>query len=331
MTKKRHHYLPQCYLKGFTNPEDKIWTYKKADPQSPFLNAIDSTAVERYFYRFEIEGKEDELEDFLSEQVESRCCDSLEKLRNKQFPTGDERKNLAAFFSILYVRTPRHVEYLTAQQNKELNIYAKLNASNKQSFHDSYRLVHPDLDEETIEEDRQSILTGDVAFEMKREIILNQMLQAGAIYSFPLAEMKWILLETDEENPFVTSDNPLSVFHPQYQPFNFYKPSLGMRDTKVAIPVSKDLILMLFNDERVSDGKILSVKDARLEAQVVTWIKDLREQMINTFYLNCHKFVFSSTDKYKARFVNFLAQAQVIEEITSQLTNQNVGGSGEDS
>lgn len=320
MVKKRHHYLPQCYLNGFANDDEKIWTYKKEDPQNPFINAIDSTAVERYFYSFEIEGKEDELEDFLGEQVESTCCDALEKLRKKEFPTGDERSNLAAFFSILYVRTPLHVAHLTAQQNNELNIYAKLNASDKQSFHDSYKMVNPELDGKTIEEDRQSILRGDVAFELKREIILTQMLKAGAIYSFPLAQMKWTLLETDEENPFVTSDNPLSVFHPQYQPFHFYQPGLGMRDTKVVIPVSKDLMLMLFNDERVSDGKILSVKDTRLNVQEINRIKDLREQMINTFYLNCHKYVFSSTDKYKERFANFLAQAQAIEEISSQLT-----------
>lgn len=278
MSKKSHHYIPQCYLKGFCNTDERVWTYKKEDPQNPFLNKIDSTAVETYFYRLEAKGSSDGIEDFFGEQIEGPCSKILEKLRNKEFPIKQDRDKLSVFFSTLFVRTPLYIEHLTVSHNKELALFANLLASNKEKFHDEYKEMDPDAVENDIEEERQLILNGEVTYH--KDIILSLMLRVGAIYSQHLSQRKWVLFETDNDNPFITSDNPLYLFHPNLQPLGFYQPGLGMKDTRIAIPISKDLMLLMLDDENVAD-----------------------------------EYVFSSTDLYNQRFYNWSLQAKMLEEI----------------
>lgn len=305
--KVRHHYLPQCYLRGFCDQNEQIWTYKKNDPGNPFSNAISNTAVIKYLYSLSAEGNEDDLEDYFASDIEGPAAEALKKLIRREFPVHIEREKLAIFFSTLFTRTPVHIEHLNGQQSQQLNIFARLLASNEENFIAGYKESHPHLEGSVIEDDRQSILRGDFSFELNRDILLMLMLKAGAIYSNHLCNMRWVLLETNSDYPFVTSDNPLYIFHPNIQPGRLFQPGLGMRNTRVSIPISKELCLLLFNDERVADASFLSITSQGG--------KELIKSINKINYINSYKYVFASIDskKLKTCFTKLLTAAQKIE------------------
>lgn len=302
--KVRHHYLPRCYLRGFCDQNEQIWTYQKIDPENPFSNAISNTAVINYLYSLSTEGKEDDLEDYFASDIEGPAAEALKKLRRKEFPVPIERQKLAIFFSTLFTRTPAHVEHLNGQQSQQLNIFSRLFASNEKNFLASYKQAHPNLEDSTIEGDRQSILRGDFSFELNKDILLMLMLKAGAIYSQHLRKMRWVLLETNSDYPFVTSDNPLYIFHPNIQSGRLFQPGLGMRETRLSIPISKELCLLLFNDERVADASFLNIASQGG--------KELIKSINKINYINSYKYVFASIDskKLKTCFTKLLTAAQ---------------------
>ncbi len=302
--KVRHHYLPRFYLRGFCNQNEKIWTYKKDDPGNPYSNAISNTAVIRHLYSLSLEGGEDGLEDYFAEEIEGPAVEALKKLRSKQFPTAIERENLSIFFSTLFTRTPVHIAHLSRQQSQQLNIYARLLASNKEEFHSSYEKLRPGLDTSALEIDRQAILRGNFP---NKDLLLQSMLQAGIIYSRHLCSMRWVLLEANSNYPFITSDNPLYITHPNIQPGSFFQAGLGMQDTRVSIPISKELSLLLFNNDKVEDGSIWPYSKPGA--------KDLIKLLNNTTFINSYQYVFANDNstKLKTCFTKLLKTAEEIE------------------
>lgn len=304
--KVRQHYLPRCYLRGFCDQNEQIWTYKKLDPDKPFSNAISNTAVIKCLYSLSIQGKEDELENYFATDIEGPAAEALKKLRLKKFPTTIEREKLSLFFSTLFTRTPMHINHLNVQQNRQLNVYARLLASNKDDFLSHYNELKPEIPRAAAEEDRLAILQDDFTFELK-DSVLMLMLQCGTEYSHFLSNMKWVLLETNEDYPFVTSDNPLNIFHPTISG-RFYQPGLAMPDTRVSIPISKYLTLLLFNDVRVSDKKIIDYRTPTGK----NLIKNLNKQT----YINSYQYVFANGNSQKLIncFVKLLEEAERLDQ-----------------
>lgn len=48
--RKRHHYVPVTYLRGFTNASGHLEVYRKDESDRPFLQRPEATGFERYYY-----------------------------------------------------------------------------------------------------------------------------------------------------------------------------------------------------------------------------------------------------------------------------------------
>ena len=102
---KRHHYLPQFYLEGFSrNGQLCVFDRKEGDfrRQQP-----KDTGVERAFLTVEqVEpGKVAEVERLFAD-LEGRSKPLIERLEKGEILPGESKATLALFLGFMFVRTP---------------------------------------------------------------------------------------------------------------------------------------------------------------------------------------------------------------------------------
>ncbi|WP_189644796.1 DUF4238 domain-containing protein [Luteimonas gilva] len=60
MTAKRHHYVPEAYLRAFTDGDGRLTVFRKDAPSTPFRTSPSDVALEQYYYAF---TRSDEVRD----------------------------------------------------------------------------------------------------------------------------------------------------------------------------------------------------------------------------------------------------------------------------
>lgn len=106
-TKKKHHYVPVSYLKAFADADDKLWVYRKDDPERPFQKPYDDVAFHKYYYAQPTpDGGRDtnRLEDRFSE-LESKWPPIVERLAAGELP-NECLEDIFAFIALQRARVP---------------------------------------------------------------------------------------------------------------------------------------------------------------------------------------------------------------------------------
>ena len=107
---KRHHYVPQFYLRYFSSlsPDGVFWVYDK-DGGPPRPQTPTNTAVETHFYSVDTPegGRDTRLEEALA-KLESAAKPILDRWQiNGARPTAIEISEIAEFFAFMHARVPR--------------------------------------------------------------------------------------------------------------------------------------------------------------------------------------------------------------------------------
>lgn len=119
-TSWRHHYLPEFYLKGFTNQDGKFKIFDV--PRQLFIKNGKDFSTESYFFEEDgntihtDRGTDDFIENRFSE-VDNRVGDLFNKLRNALTDTRfglteDDMPALQHFVSVLYWRIPSNYDQI---------------------------------------------------------------------------------------------------------------------------------------------------------------------------------------------------------------------------
>lgn len=207
---KRHHFIPQFMLRGFTSDEKLFQLDSETGQVHPV--SVDTAASRRWFYRFEHEnGQLDTSMEAFLEIVESHSATAMKNLLNPLLPLADsDRATLAFFFALLDVRTPFARARTKAMQEQMM----KLMAGSKLADVESFLSTDPPLNGEEPEEARLRILeevaNGTIGVpDQERRAMQMLLTTAGEIAGIVYA-MDWFIL-TPESGDFVTSDRGLAM------------------------------------------------------------------------------------------------------------------------
>ena len=313
--KKRNHYITRQFLEGFCDHNGRVWTYPKETPTNPFANKPSETAVYNRLYHLQNGENITAVEDYFSDNVESPASVALKKLLNKNFPDTAEKEKLALFFGLLMVRTPSYIEYLNNQYTQYLKSMELASVSNKEYFHTSFNKLYTDIDENEIEKIREEMLRNEYSYEINRDLLLKNMLDLGSIIASHLVIMKWALIETDSDSPFIVSDNFMHIYHPTMNN-GFYKIGLGIPDVRVHIPISQKLSLMLVNNDKFMEGIIFDIKNPPLIDNNPIDLRALIELLNKNIFITCQNYVFanSNSENLKKCFSSLITQAKEIDD-----------------
>lgn len=100
-----HHYLPQYYLKGFSETVDNmLWAYEKGSGKK-FNTQIKSLANINDFYSHE-------TEQYLANDIEGPANEVLDKIRGRHLINDDDKNTFAKYMAVMWKRVPRGKEDL---------------------------------------------------------------------------------------------------------------------------------------------------------------------------------------------------------------------------
>lgn len=253
MTARRHHYVPQCYLRGFvTEPQKpKLFVIDGKERRS-FRTAPANVAAERDFHRIDVEGYEpDALENALS-GFEAELSQALERIiAARSIKEPDDRAYLFNLMAMMAVKNPRFREEMRRFQEQIAKRILALAAAAPERWASQIRQIKaegalpPDADEdyqkvrEFVEADqyRITVPTGrHLAMELK---------SLDTVLPF-FFHRKWALLRAQPSRTgFITSDHPVCLmWSDPAQRDNFHGSGFGLRRTQIIFPISNELAVI---------------------------------------------------------------------------------------
>lgn len=219
------HYIPQHYLKGFTDPNapSLVWAYERGK-HKPFRVSVTNIAHETGYYP-------DDVEEYLANTIEWPAQPVIDKIRRQEMITRQDKALLAAYMVVMLKRVPR-----SRERRREM----------------SPRVI------ESVFGDLETQLADLLTAEPTNEVLLrrrDEVKQLRAKYEaeFPceidyqllppetsprllaaLQEMTWLFWVHDKEPVFLTSDNPV---------FYFEGIGVGQQHSEVTFPISSNVVL----------------------------------------------------------------------------------------
>lgn len=251
---KRHHYVPQFYLKNFANDKGQIWVYDRQTKKYRQQNVRD-TAVQQHYYRIETKDgtHSTEIESFLAE-LEGNACTAIVKLERGETLTEDDRQYVAAYVALQMTRVPDFEKSSNESQEKLIRKMFKMSFHSveatqkrldklKEKIGEVSGEVSPEEMYEFIQQDRYKM-------KFPRQNAIRSMLKLAEHTANYFIQMDWLLLRAGGGGTFITSDNPYTLFPPPtYNPNDFWDSAVGILTpgAKKALPVSPNSCLFMLD------------------------------------------------------------------------------------
>lgn len=200
--KKKHHVVPATYLAGFVDSSDKLYEYRKDEPDSPRYNVPKEVGHRRYYYSQPMPdgGRDDNsLEDFFDRELESKWPDLRRKVCQGKRLTREDHVLLFKFVGMLRVRVPAardSVEHILAEMVKK--------KAERLDRIGALPLKPPHL------EDFDLLAGLRVSIDPHQSI--HAMLPMLEGFGLVLDSIGFKIFENKTSIPFITSDNPVSYF-----------------------------------------------------------------------------------------------------------------------
>jgi hypothetical protein len=221
-----HHYVPRKYLRGWCEPKnDKmLWQYDKERNDFDYVS-LKSAANEKDYYPPDVEQK-------LADLIEAPGNVAIGKLRLGQSIDDSDAMALAVYMGTMLKRVPRHRKMAHDIAPTALT---EVIETTREAFDQAGRdgLITPELKASRMEELRA------VEEKFRKELPPNMI---AIMYSpWPSQEvvqlirlMAWRFLTTKGPSFFITTDNPVFLFH-----------DFGLRhdEAELVFPISKELAL----------------------------------------------------------------------------------------
>jgi hypothetical protein len=240
---RRHHFLSQCYLKGFaveTKGKHQISVFDGKESKT-FTTALDNVALEKDFNRVDIEGlKPDAFENAIA-AFEGEIAPALDRIiRSGSIAVENDRIALINLICAFALRNPRTRESIRDAQEQVVKKMAKLMVATpqrwathveriKEKHADRPEIAYQDV-KQFVERDGYKVL---VPTERHIQLEIDTFNRLLPIF----LRRNWMLLKaSDGSGGFITSDHSVVLMwsDPKMRG-GFYGPGFGLPSTQVPV------------------------------------------------------------------------------------------------
>lgn len=253
MTARHHHFLSQCYLRGFTKNGSKKSRLIALEPKkrSYFETNPRNVGGIRDFNRIEVEGVDHNILEKSLSEFESDAATALRAVAEGADFTGDRRETILTLIGLMAVRSPQMREHMRQFQEEIAQKMMGLALANKERWDsqiEQMRASGVDVsDDVPYEKLKQFHDSKAYTVEVAREHHIR--MEMGMLETIVplLMQRGWILIRSNAETgAFVTSDRPvvLDYTDPAKVP-NFFRnsPGFGLENTHVYFPLAQNAAL----------------------------------------------------------------------------------------
>lgn len=295
---KRHHYLPESYLRAF-GKEDGVWVYDRKKNQIRWQKVKD-TALESYFYSIELkDGSKDNktIETELS-KIEGAVFKISEKLRDRQQLDLEEHVQVCLFAAFMMNRTPDFREGVQRTEGELLKRAAKQIFSSEEN---TKRLLKEsingfpdasDLDAGII---HKIIQSDSFKIQIHKNRSLEMMVRLASEFAKTLLRLNFVIIHAPKDCSFITTDRPFVIVPPNDRSRIPAWGGVGLLTpgANKFLPLSVDMTIVfgdpgdIFRHTNVSKADVMQINGSiasmtqrfligRDEALIKSWVKRLR-------------------------------------------------------
>lgn len=244
---KRHHYLPQFYLKGFASA-NKICVYDRELNEYRIQTPV-NTAIEKDYYTFidKFGEKNKSVEKILAD-IEGKASPVFNKIKKQELISDDEKAKMSLFLTHLIYRVPefeklsneiaqaisnftmKHLISSTDQAEKWIKSYEK---DTGKSFD-----VSPEFLFEYAQNPQLKIM-------LDRNTTLKPLLDFSFKNINWIHNMDWEIFSAPKNSSFITTDNPFVLLPPKGFPIGKRGYGLKTKGVKKIIPLSMKQCILI--------------------------------------------------------------------------------------
>ncbi len=249
---KKQHYIPQFYLKGFSQDGEHIHIYDKEKGEKGEMRYQTTIQVahENHFYTYRTKkGTKENLEDLFG-QFESDASAIIEKVYKERKITPEEKEKLALFIAFLYTRVPtfkhKTQEMHSKMGEKLLRIRFKMTPKEwlKKFYREKEGKEFTDAELDNLIDFATNPKRSRIKFEYPNEYWIKIMLKMAVEIAPAFYVMDWLFLFTDRPYAFITNDNPFLLIPPEDYD-RFWGVGLLTPKARKVIPLRSDMCLLM--------------------------------------------------------------------------------------
>lgn len=272
-TARKHHFIPQTYLKGFAAPDSPQLYVTDLERRITFTTAVWNIAAQRDFNKIEVKGlPEDDLEHRLS-KVESAVADAIKRIVSAgNLQRTEDLHAVLNLVGLIHTRNPRWRGKMDDFMRTLIKDVARMSVSSREVYEDIFKRRNLEPSDHVSYEEMKEFLEGDgYDVAVRREFHISMELSAASDVIEMLARRNWSFYRAPASSGgFVTSDNPAFLWwnkpgheHP------LYGPGLASPNTTMLFPLTRELCLSgTFEDAAVvAEAPFNAI--ARINASVV--------------------------------------------------------------
>jgi hypothetical protein len=231
---RKHHYLPQFYLRGFSADERSIYQIEKLTGRHYGCQIKDTAAV-RDFHEIDLDGIQDPhiLEKSLA-QVEAQLAEDLRSFLTEGISNAQALSGVVDLLSQLRMSIPAFKQHIDRSMTSNIRAVAEM-------LERTGQLPEPPPGHENIL--RVENLKISVANWKCLEIMFDMAAAPDMLNIF--RNMRATLYRCTGNDFFVTCDQPVALLHPTLAANNPYGIGPAMKGVEISLPLSASALLKL--------------------------------------------------------------------------------------
>lgn len=250
---KRHHWVPECYLRAWWDPGCKlgekpyVWRIDRETREAKPL-PIDQVFVKTHLYT---RRKPDGQRDFSVEKMLSKLEGPFERIMHEKIKpakplTVRDRTWLAFFTAAMMARPLAQRDHQRKQWQRVVEIAEDMQQAMNKLPPERRRTAAKALGGGLSSGDRSKSMTLDQVRDLVAQPMAHTVVPMTEVAGRVLAKMPLVILTTDSTPGFITSDSPCAVFDPTaYRRPPLYRAAgLAYDTTEVTLPLAPNRLVM---------------------------------------------------------------------------------------
>ncbi len=247
---RKHHYVPQCYLKHFTHDRSKKSQLYVVDAprRRAFWTTPSNIAAERDFNR--IDGEDPNAIEAMYADFEAKLAPVLVRADTRRGQVDEaDLAILLEMVALFAVRSPRRREHLRQFYEHSTRMIMDQALATRERWESQVRRAVADgfmaPPKVSYEDMKAFVDSGEYRIDVTTTRHVATELELLPVVYNLLHERRWAVLRASAESGgFVTSDNPTTLcWDDATLEGGFYPPGFGATGTSVVSPLSKTLAI----------------------------------------------------------------------------------------
>jgi hypothetical protein len=247
---RKHHYVPQFYLRGFTGDNGQLLVTGRSNGKT-FRTDPKNVAAQRDFNTVSIEGVDPQAVERDLAQFEGKVAPALERIKSaKSLATKEDRELLMHFIAGLAIRNPRQRSTLNDFMGDILQAVAETAFASKERWDSQVAQMKADgaWDDSTnvtFEDMQKFVRERNYKVKVGQEFNIGVEIEQHGNLLEHIAARKWRMLAAKPgTGGFVTTDVPVCLRWSDNADHGIFGPGFGVAGTQIFFPLSSELALI---------------------------------------------------------------------------------------